>query len=277
MKKSALFLILTLFAAMPAFAVKYVAVVETEVDARSGASAEITPAEVTLITAELRREAVNNLPPGQYSVMTSETVIAQGSAFAVDCNEENCVIALGSKIGADYIVRGTISKFRARFALTVEIYETADGNLVASSDPVRSENVDELIEKAAEACGNMYRKFVAAQSITAAVAAPAPQPNLEPIAPPVSEPAPKPAIAAPGDKPKKKNSFWAGLAIDFASAGMLAYGAYQDDNLKSYVGDGRYESNEEYGNAKKAARNRNIGYAVAGALLLTGISVHIFF
>jgi hypothetical protein len=159
--------------------VKNVAVVETELDARSGAAAELTSAEVTVITTELRREAVKNLPRGQYNIMTSETVIAQGSAFAVDCNEENCVIALGSKISADYIVRGTITKFQALFILSIEIYETEDGNLVASSDPVRSENINGLLEKAAPACAEMFKTFVKEQT-PAQKPEPKPEPKLEP-------------------------------------------------------------------------------------------------
>jgi hypothetical protein len=191
-KKSALFLILTLFAAMPALAVKYVAVVETEVDAQSGAAAELTPAEIRLITAELRREAVKNLPPPAYNIMTSETVIAQGSATLEQCFDENCVISLGSKIGADYIVRGTISKFKTRLTLTVEMYETEDGNLVASSEPVRSENAAELLEKAAVACAGMYKEFVKTQSPAAQ------SPTAE--SPPPKQPANRTVTAAVNPK-----------------------------------------------------------------------------
>jgi len=163
------FLLLTAFiAAMAAPAaiaqMKHVAVVETEVDAASGAAANITAAEVRLVTAELRREAVKNLPPEKYNVMTSETVQAQGGAVLEECAEENCVIALGSKIGADYIVRGIISMLRARLTLTAEVYETDNGNLVASSVPIRAESVEDLVEKASPACAEMYVKFLSAQT-----------------------------------------------------------------------------------------------------------------
>jgi len=75
--------------------------VETEVDAQSGVSDILNPAEVRQITAELRRQATKNLPPNKYSVMTSKTVISMGGAVLEECSEENCVITLGSKIGAD--------------------------------------------------------------------------------------------------------------------------------------------------------------------------------
>jgi hypothetical protein len=56
--------------------------------------------------------------------MTTETVQSMGDAVLAECFGENCVITLGSKIGADYIVRGTIGKFQKVFTLEVETYET---------------------------------------------------------------------------------------------------------------------------------------------------------
>jgi hypothetical protein len=144
----------------PSMRVKNVAVVETEIDAQSGASGELTSADARLVTAELRREAVKNLPRSRYNVMTSETVYAQGSAVLEECADENCVIVLGSAIGADFIVRGIISKVQTLFTLSVEIYETDNGNLVASSDPIRSESLGELLEQARVNCAQMYKTFV---------------------------------------------------------------------------------------------------------------------
>jgi hypothetical protein len=181
-----IFLLVALFVGASTAGVKYVAVVETGIDERSGAAADLTSAEVAIITTELRREAVKNLPRSQYNIMTTETVIAQGSATLEQCFDENCVIALGSKIGADYIVRGTISKFQTLFNLSVEIYDTEDGNLVALSDPVRSEDIRGLLEKAAPACAGMYRAFAAAQ-------------------PPDPETASKTAAKKPKPEPKPKS------------------------------------------------------------------------
>jgi len=137
-----------------------VAVVETEMDTRSGAAKDLNAAELSEITAELRRQAVKNLPKNKYNVMTSTTVQAQGTAVLEDCAEENCIITLGSKIGADFIVRGTISKFQKRFTLSVEIYDTEDGNLIVSSDPIRSESIDKLLDASAIICADMYKTFM---------------------------------------------------------------------------------------------------------------------
>ncbi len=161
MKRYTLFLLAALFAAVPAaFAqVKYVAVVNVEIDRESGASDDINSAEAHEITAALRREAVKNLPSDKYSIMTSETVQAQGGAVLEECAEENCVVILGSKIGADYVVRGIVRKFKTQLTLTVETYEIQNGTLVASSDPVRFESAAELLEKAADASADMYKTF----------------------------------------------------------------------------------------------------------------------
>jgi hypothetical protein len=200
MKRLRLFLIAALFAAMPAAGVKYVAVVETEVDMPPDATTLPNPTEVRLVTEELRREAVKNLPPDKYSIMTTETVLAQGTAVLLECAEENCVIALGSKIGADYIVRGTIRKSQTRFTLSVNIFETEDGNLVASSEAVRSENIEDLIEKAAAVCAGMYRDFVKRQFQAAPVPVPEPAPTQMPS--PISASEPKASPAKPKEKPK---------------------------------------------------------------------------
>jgi len=169
--------------------IKYVAVVETEMDAQSGAAATLNPAEVRQITTVLRREAVKNLPRGKYNIMTSETVQSMGGAVLEECTDENCVITLGSKIGADYIVRGIISKFGHKFTVAVEMYETENGTLVASSDLISSESTAELLEKAAAASGEMYRTFenqqggmskqtvVATQQPVSQIPAPTPTPT----------------------------------------------------------------------------------------------------
>jgi hypothetical protein len=158
--------LLIFLAGASAAGLKYVAVVETDMDAQSGASENLNPAEVRQITAELRRQATENLPSEKYSVMTSETVQSMGGAVLEECADENCVITLGSKIGADYIVRGIISKFGTKLTLLIELYETDNGMLVISSEPVRSENKAELLEMATAACANMYKKFAGAKGAT---------------------------------------------------------------------------------------------------------------
>jgi len=261
MNKLTFFLFAALFVAMTASlagaGIKYVAVVETDIDEASGASLLLTSADARLVTAELRREAVNNLARDKYNIMTSETVYSMGGAVLEACAEENCVVALGSKIGADYIVRGTISKVQTMFTLTVEMYETDNGTLVASSNSVRSEKVVDLLEKAAAASAVMYKAFVKA-----------PAPTVRPVS----------GLAPMSASTKStKASLRIAIGLDVVGVGALAYGLYENYNVKKVIDNGQYKDPAEYENVKKAARNRNVGYMVGGALLLTGISVHIFF
>jgi len=202
-KRLKFFLLTTLFITLFALAfaahaqIKYVAVVETEVDAQSGAAAKLNKAEIREITTVLRNEARNNLASNKYKIMTSETVIAQGGAVLEECAEENCVIALGNKIGADYIVRGSVSKFGSKLTLSVVIYETEDGMLVASAR-VSSEKAEELLDMAVAACAGMYRTFAKEQSAMAVKqgAAVAQQPAYEAPAPPI--PVARTAVGAVG-------------------------------------------------------------------------------
>lgn len=232
MKRLMFFLVVALFAGVSVAGVKYIAVVETEIDAASGASASLTSADVRLITAELRREAVKHLPRSRYNIITAETVQSMGGSVLEECAEENCVIALGAKIGADYIARGTISKYQNKFTLTVEIYETNDGTLMASSDPVRSENPAELLELAGTACADMFKRFASEQLSIAPAPVPAPEPELEPLKPesaPVSaEPKPaakKPAKAKPAPAPPKPKPVRTAEAKTVLEAMDLARGA----------------------------------------------------
>jgi hypothetical protein len=90
--------------------VKNVAVIEIEV--RSDASKDIRKEEAMSITGTVRREAVKHLPKDRYNVMTTETVQSMGDAVLAECFGENCVITLGSKIGADYKVRFLLSRLK---------------------------------------------------------------------------------------------------------------------------------------------------------------------
>jgi hypothetical protein len=204
-------LLITLLCASPAFAqkvqIKNVAVVETELDEQSGAANEISRPEVRQITTMLRREAVKHLPRNRYNVMTAETVQAMGDAMLAECADENCIITLGSKIGADYIVRGIISKFQTRITLEVELYETDYGNLVASAEAVRSADLEELLEKGTVACTDMYKKFLESDVQARLEAAPAPTYTYAAKPDPKPEPKPEsppPSAAAPKPEPEPK-------------------------------------------------------------------------
>jgi len=173
-----LFLVLTVGAVPSLASVRYVAVVETEIDMEPTDVAKLKKSEVRLITEEIRNKSVNILPRDKYSIMTSETVQSMSGAILEECSEENCIITLGSKIGADYIVRGKLGKFQTFYTLSIVIYDTDNGFLVASSNSVRSEKMIDLLEKSSEACENLFKRFMEI---------PVPVPTHSTIVEPVSE------------------------------------------------------------------------------------------
>jgi uncharacterized protein (TIGR02145 family) len=184
--------LVAVFAGMAAAGVKYVAVVETEIDMEPGEFAKLKKSEVRLITDELRNAAVKTLPRGTYNVMTSETVMSQSGSVLSECAEENCIITLGSKIGADYIVRGKLGKIGTLFALSVSMFDTEDGFLVGSSNAVRSEELIDLLEKASGACSEMFKIFLSEPG--AATATPA-SPTASAYQPPATPSRNQPLVA----------------------------------------------------------------------------------
>jgi TolB-like protein len=214
-KKTMIFVITAAFAIILTAApharaqLKHVAVVETERDP----SANISRAEAMEITAVLRREAINNLPRGRYNIMTNETIMSMGGSVLEECAEENCVISLGEKIGADYIVRGMIRKIGTKLSLTVEIHEIDQGMLVVLSDPVRAEKIEELLDMAAGACGSMYKKFLneasaaqktQAQQTISPQTQPTPQPPAPTPTPTYQQSVPTPTLGTFTDSRDKK-------------------------------------------------------------------------
>jgi uncharacterized protein (TIGR02145 family) len=211
MNKTVMLLALILiFAAGTHAAKKYVAVLEAVVDAQPDAYMEIRKPELNSITEELRRVAASSLPPDRYSVMTKETIQAQESAVLQECAAENCIIKMGAAIGADYIVKSGIRKFGPKFMLTVEMYETKNGTLAAVlPEPVRSETLYEILEKATSVCEEMYKKFLNAQS-----AGTQPQPQPPPAPTPQPQPPYQPPAPVPTPTNKRPNVDGSGILTD---------------------------------------------------------------
>jgi hypothetical protein len=69
----------------------------------------------------------------------------------------------------------------------------------------------------------------------------------------------------------KKIVFCAALGADAIGAGALAYGLYEDYNV------GKHSDNGKFAAAENSVKSRNAALIAGGALLLSGISSHIFF
>ncbi|MCL1956977.1 MAG: PorT family protein [Fibromonadales bacterium] len=140
-----------------AFSAINLAVIDMETD--SSAHNELTESEQRYITQEIRRQARNNLPDN-YNVMTEQAVMVLGDAVLQECAEENCMVSFGEKIGADYITKGTVSKFRSMYVLTIELYETKKGMMVVSSDPIESTDLDKFIPEIRNVSPALFKKFI---------------------------------------------------------------------------------------------------------------------
>ena len=69
----------------------------------------------------------------------------------------------------------------------------------------------------------------------------------------------------------KKGSFYVAIGADVLGAGLVAYGIYEHANVGKQINNGKYSD------AKNSENSRNTALVVGGALLLSGISIHIFF
>jgi curli biogenesis system outer membrane secretion channel CsgG len=70
---------------------------------------------------------------------------------------------------------------------------------------------------------------------------------------------------------KKRTFLLTGLTLDVAGAGMLVYGLYENNVADGLIKDKKFKD------AERPVRNRNLAYIAGGILILSGVSVHIFF
>ncbi|MDR2732927.1 MAG: hypothetical protein LBB36_06890, partial [Fibromonadaceae bacterium] len=107
-----------------AFAINNVAVLELLPN--ESVEKEIRIEESRHLTDELRRQAVMNLPKGDYTVMTRDNIIAliPPDEKEAECLAESCAVEIGRAIGAEFITQGTIGKFGDMLTISVELYET---------------------------------------------------------------------------------------------------------------------------------------------------------
>jgi hypothetical protein len=184
-----LFLLIFLWAfpvAVCAMQTKYVAVFETTADADS----VMTEAELRYLTNDLRKLALQVLPPGSgYTVMTRENIysLLPPDRDRAECFEGKCLVEVGRNIGADYAAKGTVSRFGQMLTLTVECYETMGGGLIATFT-AESFNVNGLLLAMRKNAPTMF-SAISGKTTETVVA--------EPVGPPPPAPAPVPPEVAP--------------------------------------------------------------------------------
>jgi len=239
--------------------------------AESEEEINLTIDETKFLTDELRRQATKILPK-DYSILTREKIISLVPKTAENLNS---VIDIGIVIKSDYVTQGFIGKLGGLFTLTVELYETSSGNLIGDFVKEASDYKG-LLEAIRENSPTFFAKIM-------------PQAVPDTVA---SIPTNIPA------EPKIKNSFWVALGLDVLGATAIGLGVYKNSRSNYFRNECKkikngiipnpetdlegYEAVERYfdSNHKKmqnAGTARNIFYATGGALLLSGVAVHIWF
>lgn len=137
-----LFSIMAVALAVPSFAKNvFVAVLETVTFGTS-----ISKAESVFLTDKLRSQAVQVLPDYKnFVIMTSENIRAMlpPDRSLEEC-EGGCLVETGKNIFADYVAQARVGQFGSDLTLTVELYETASGKMLASYTSKNS-SVEELL------------------------------------------------------------------------------------------------------------------------------------
>ena len=257
------------------FATKIVAVLEVIPNSEE---VDLSISEFRHLTDELRTRARAILPRSDYSILTRDNILQLLSPDDAggECLAESCAVEIGRAIGAEYVTQGFVGKFQEMLTLTVEFYESMSGNLLGSF-VVESEDAKGLLLAIRE---KAHELFTSIQPI------PQPMPQPVPQIPLTPDPAPQPLIPESQPKPpKSKTPFFIALGLDVLGAAVIGFGVYQhfeaDKHYKNYENmDKNLEEQEykdAYTNVKSAKTDRNVLYAVGGALLAAGITVHIWF
>jgi len=265
-----------LIALQTANAVATIAVLEiTSVDDE----VELSIHETRFLTDELRRQAAGILPK-DYSIMSRDQLIAALSGTRDDFTSSKW-IEIGKALKSDYIIYGSVGKLGNLLTLNIALYETNSGVLLGEIVG-ESSDLKGLLETIREKSPNLFVKLKkdeteSAKAETDSTKAETP---IEPLK--IEEPKSIPANV-PAEPKKSNNSLWIAIGLDVLGAAALGVGIYQNSQMTKYYNDATdlkkegMEFKGTYNKAQTANSSRNLFYATGGALLLSGIVVHIWF
>jgi hypothetical protein len=178
------------------------------------------------------------------------------------------------------VTQGFVGNFAGMLTLTVELYESMSGNMLGSF-VTESENVKGLLLTIREKAPGLFANISPTIDLTA------PAVSANPITP-----------IQPTAVKKSNTSFFVALSLDILGAAAIGFGIYKhtdsnklyDDYKKntappesveqwtdSQLETFESEKSRQFEKIKNAETFRSIGYAVGGALLASGIAVHIWF
>jgi NADH dehydrogenase/NADH:ubiquinone oxidoreductase subunit G len=238
---------------------------------------ELTIHETRFLTDELRRQAAGILTK-DYSIMSRDQLIASLSGTKDDFTSSG-YMEIGKALKSDYIIYGSVGKLGTLLTLNIALYETNSGTLFGEIVG-ESPDLKGLLETIREKSPNLFAKLKKDETENAKAEPPAEQIK---IAEPAKEETKSIPANVPAEPKKNSNSLWIAVGLDVLGAAALGLGIYQNSQMTKYyneAADLKKEGKEYKGTYKKAQDAnslRNILYATSGALLLSGIAVHIWF
>jgi hypothetical protein len=238
----------------------------------SSTDANLTITEFRHLTDELRTQAREALPRN-YTVLTRDNIIQLIPPEEEECLAESCAVVIGRAIGSDYVTQGFVGRFEGMFTLTVELYESMSGNMLGSF-VTESTSARGLLETIRERAPGLFARIQPSLSESEFT-------ELKNLQNKTHTP-----IPIPQTPKQSSSSFFIALSLDMLSVAAFGFGVYQNSNANKYYADyKKTPANLEEFDGKKAELKkmndaktlRNVAYGVGGALLATGIAVHVWF
>jgi len=228
---------------------------------------ELTIQQTRFLTDELRKQATLALAK-TYTVLTREKIIALSAEVP---NNVSTVVDIGRAIKSDYVTNSSLSYLGGLLVFTVELYNCENGLLVGDFVKM-APDLKGLLDIIHENAPVLFKKINPPEPATTVS-----------VPPPQSEPAPASIPTNIPAETKAKGTNW--LAIGLETAGVAAIGF----GISQFVaGNKHYEKYEDnyymkaerkaaYEDAKNAKTLSTISYIAGGALLASGITIHILF
>ena len=117
----------------------------------------LTDKELMYLVDTVRAEALNILPTDPWEIVTHENmiVVLETNAESLQCREGECEVETGRLIGADWVVSGAVIEFGTKYRVTLKLFETERGRLLASA-LIDESTLDALAEEIRLACVDLF-------------------------------------------------------------------------------------------------------------------------
>ena len=106
-------------------------------------SSRIKVGEVQFLTDMVRQAARTGMDSSRFRVMTRETMQVMLPAGEMKCLAGECLVEIGKRLQARFVVGGGVKDFGSTIAITLEAYDAKTGMLVGS-ETGRAANVDQV-------------------------------------------------------------------------------------------------------------------------------------